>query len=579
MVDDQIYLQQGALCEQCHVPLVPAQNFQQQWGQQPMNAQWGQQPAGMDAQWGQQPMNAQWGQQPAGMDAQWGQQPMNSQWGQQPVNSQWGQQPVGMDAQFGQNPPGMNAQFGQNPPGMNAQFGQNPPGMDAQFGQNSPGMDAQFGQQPLGAQNQWGTQAQWSQMADKPMETEAFMEPISPVNHGSDAGEKTMAIDADWESAGLGIGAAKNEKNNDGWDDWGDKSNKAPAPPKLPKSQGPKSASGYITIGQPMDPTANENVTREIDLADVQKIYGDKVNPIKDFIISIPPKYFIISGAVVGVTVILFIVFAIILSRPEEVQKEFTKDGDLITEDTPEQVMSFDEKVAATKSLSSNFLTFDGEDITEGMLAAVTKSGIYYNNKKIAEYDEITRGEEGVAHIIDTISADIDNIGKPVYVLFEETIPMHAVYRMLYSVYAASRTAFLSGITTSGITPFELHPCEWPDHGMVSIADERCKQVTLHLKITPNKMTLRRINSNESLLLDEETVVTELQDDIRGSRVNTENTGEAFNRMRIKNRPPIQIAPDGDVPLNVFMYATLAVRGQENNPNTTTIYLNRVSKY
>ena len=575
MVDDQLYLQQGALCEQCHVPLVPAQNFQQQWGQQPM----------MDGQWGQQPM-----QQPM-MDGQWGQQPMqqpmmDGQWGQQPMmGNQYGAQAtMAMNAPFAQQANmGMDAQFGQQPP-MDAQFGQQPP-MDVQFGQQPP-MDAQFGQQPIGAQNQWGTQAQWSQMADKPMETVALMDPVAPqpVNHGGDAGEKTMAIDADWESAGAALAAKMNGNNkNDGWDDWDGKSkNNAPGPTKAlpkPSQKNAQKPSGCITVGHQMDPVANENVTREIDLADVQKLYGDKVNPFKEFILSIPSKYFIIAGSILGATIILFIVLAIVISQPEEVEKTFTKEGDLITEDTPEPVMSFDDRVKATKELSSNFFTFDGDDIMDGALAAVTKSGIYYNNKKIAEYDDVARGGESVEKIIEALNADVENIGKPAVVLFDDMTPMHAVYRTLYSFQAASRKALIGGTTPSGITSFEVFPCEWPDYGMVSISDGKCKESTLHLKITSSKLTLRRINSNESLLLDEDNIVTELQDDITGSRVNIQNTSEAFNRMRIKNRPPIQLAPDGDVPLSIFMRVALVVRGQESNPNTKMIYLNRVSKY
>ena len=567
VVDDQLYLQQGALCEQCHVPMVPAQNYQPQWGQQqPMNSQYNanpqynNMPPMMDAQWGQQ-------QPQMGMDAQWGQQPNNA-FGPQPT--------MAMDAQWGQQ---MAAQFGQQPP-MDAQFGQQPP-MDAQFGQQPP-MDAQFGQQPPGSQNQWGTQAQWSQMADKPMETVALMDAIaSPVNHGNDAGEKTMAIDADWEAAGLGLGIVpKDNSKKEDWNNGGDTPQKpGGAPPKLPKSPSQKAA-GCITVGHQMDPVANENVTRQIDLADVQKMYGDKVNPLKDFLISIPKKYFVISGIVLGLTVILFVVLAIVISTPEKVEKKFNEAGDVLTEDTPEHVMTFSEHILATKELSANFLTFDGEDVfQEGSVAAVTKDGVYYNNKKIAEYDDVNHGTESVNKIIDTLNADVDNIGKPVYVLFEETTPMHVVYRVLYSFYAASRPAAISGTTTTGITAFEFIPCEWPDHGMVSIGDETCKKSTLNLKITTTKLTLRRINSNESLLLDEDTVVTELQDDIVGTRVNTKNTGEAFNRMRIKNRPPIQLAPDGDVSLNVFMRAALAVRGQPNNPNSNKIYLNKVPKY
>ena len=225
------------MCDQCHVPLQPAQRGggAAQWDQS--QAQWGQQPP-MNAQWGQP--QAQWGQQPP-MDAQWGQQPpMDAQWGQ--PQAQWGQQ-LPMDAQWGQP----QAQWGQQPP-MDAQWGQQPP------------MDAQWGQPVSG--NQWGTPDVWSQMADKPPETQAGLGAI-PGNAAFQNWNGQASARPGPPPPPPSI-PKKISEDDDDWDAWGD-SAKGKAAPQNTGVNTSKPVNS-IVIGKPMSPEANEGTTRQIDI-------------------------------------------------------------------------------------------------------------------------------------------------------------------------------------------------------------------------------------------------------------------------------------------------------------------------
>ena len=105
------------------------------------------------------------------------------------------------------------AQWGQQPP-MDAQWGQ----PQAQWGQQPP-MDAQWGQPIAG--NQWGTPDVWSQMADKPQETQAGLGAI-PGN---------AAYQQNWNGqASVRPGPPppppaipkKISEDDDDWDAWGD---------------------------------------------------------------------------------------------------------------------------------------------------------------------------------------------------------------------------------------------------------------------------------------------------------------------------------------------------------------------
>lgn len=542
-VDDQIYAQSGGgVCEQCQIPLVPAQNQSPQaWGQ-PSDAQWGQQPS--DAQWGQQPADAQWGQQPA--PTQWNQSSLanNPQWNQQ--NQQWGQAPN----------------------------------------------DVQWGQQPGG----WGTNQDWSQLADKPKETEALLQPLDidePIVHHERSGEKTIAIGQAWDDESAGIieqsvvpGIPKRPASrppqlprnaqsqpDDDWNAWGSTPQK-PASSPAPKRPGnPQNA---VVIGRPMAPENNESITREIDIKQIHILYHDKVNPVAEFFKSIPIRYLIILGSVLLVTIIAAPIAAHIINKPEKAETKFTEEGDIITEDTPEKVRTFDDIVAASKALSSNFMPLDGDNVHDGSIVAVTKAdGVFYDEKKIASFAEINAGQAFVEKLQKAALNDDKNQGKPIYFLFDETIPMSAVYRTMYSFGASSRPVKIAGVTHNGITTINVTPCAWPDHGMVTFPE--CNLVTIDLKITRIEMTMRRIIGEEPLILTAEgEPVLELRDDIISNKVRLQNISAALSKLRSSTNSSVRLSPDGDITFGIFMLTLDALRGSLNNPSVKEMHLQPV---
>ena len=583
VIDDQVYAQQGgAICEQCHQPMMPVQDngYGQQW-QQPAAGQWGQQP--MAGQWNHPGMDAQWGQQ----NGQWSQQGMGGQWGQQPMDAQWGQQQPAMDAQWGQqngqwNQQGMGGQWGQQP--MDAQWGQQAAGgqwgqqpMDAQWGQQPP-MDAQWGQQPAGSQ--WGGEEQWDQLADKPMETQVFDEAVdAPVIH-NDNNERTMALDV-WNGDGFGESlplvppvpaSASNDAQDDGWGGAWQKPNTEDLP--TASAHVVSANPGAVVVGKPMDAGASDRPTREIDAKAVQELYGDKINPITEFFKSIPLRYLIIAGAVTACAFIFFGIGVWIISQPEEKEKVFDEKGDIVTDVNAFKERTFEDIVKASKDLSPNFMPFDGPDAREGSIVAVSEEiGIVYNEKPIAKYNEFENGDLLIEKLYLAIKDDTDNINKPVIFLFDELMPMSVVYRVMYSVGVVTPKIFFGAPTPTGITTFEIKPCEWPDYKMSTFGD-KCKVVSAELKITHKDMTLRRIVGKKSLVLADDQ--TELTDSIIGNKVYMENIGPAFANFRGSDSPWIRISPDGDVTYGVFMNTALETRGNIDNPNMKDIYLYKV---
>ena len=607
MVDDQAYaMQGGALCEQCQVPLVPSnvgygqQTWQGQWGQQPMDqAQWGQQPD--QAQWGQQPMDqAQWGQQP--MDqAQWGQQPMGqAQWGQQPMDqAQWGQQPMDQ-AQWGQQPPS-DAQWGQQPMDQ-AQWGQQP--MDqAQWGQQPPS-DAQWGQQPMGqaqwgqqppsdaqwGQAQWGQQppsdAQWGQMADGPKETVMLADAVEQddvVRH-NDANERTIAL-SDWNEPASSlpslkptIPASNVDVGGDG-DDWG--AWESPKSGRIEEVRTTDAAAigqaqpnpNALVVGNALPPGAHEGMTREIDVREVQSLYGDKLNPVAEFFRSIPMRYRIIASGVLGVSIIAFVIAAIALTRDPEVEKVI-RNGEIVDANAPEKEKSFNEIAKESISLSTSFIPFDGKLAKEGSIVGVAEDiGVYYDTKKIAEIDDVMRGGAYVEKVASGIEGDDSKISQPITVLFGESMPMSAVYRTLYTLGPSMRRLYLGGTTQGGVSTFEYHPCGWPDHDMFIF--ESCKDVPIDVKITRTQVTIRRVSDVSEVplvVLEDGTELSEVSTKIIGTKVQFEGIQAAIARLSIV-RGAVRFVADGDVSFGVFMTVAQRIYGTNDKPNIKTLYV------
>ena len=554
-MDEQVYAQQGgAICEQCQQLLVPVPEQGQgqgqgQWNQQ---AQWQGQAEGSvsQAEWGVDPMPnqndslppTQWclapvqrsPQQPG--EAQWGQQPGEAQWGQQPGEAQWGQQPN----------------------------------------------DIQWGQQPVGG-SQWGNQEQWSQMADHPEEE------IQVVNH-SDASEKTMAIDSldDLSPGGFPeLPELKNRlnqnqnKKDDDWNAWKQKEEMPTGAANVvsPSSGGPKSGH-CIVVGKKMNGTGNENVTREIDIQTVQKLYGERVNPFKEFFQSIPMRFHIIAGSVIVVAILALFIGNYLITKPAEVEKKFNAKGDVITDDTPAPVKTFSEIANEMKLLSSGFVPFDADDMTEGIIVAVTKNdGIVVNNETIGKYSLVEKGDIFSKGLADVIKPDSDKIGKPVVILFDESMPMHAVYRTLYTFSVAvndfSQPVYIGGTTVSGISMVDIRPCKWPDHELTTF--NTCPSISVKLKIQTDEIVMSRPDDVQIPFKNEEDEDVESLTSkiIGGNKVVMSEFQNEISRMR-SSKTEVLLSPDGSVSFGIFMQIVNKLRGHRDTPNVYHMYLNDV---
>ena len=517
MIDDQVYaMQGGAYCEQCQVPLVPSEMGYGQWQQS--------QQMPMDqAQWGQQPMD----------QAQWGQPMDQAQWGQQPMNqAQWGQQPMG-DAQWGQ--PMGQAQWGQQPP----------------------------------------SDAQWGQMADAPKETVALMETVGQddvVRH-NDANERTVAL-SDWDGVSqvpppptMSMPQGNGMTGDDDWDSWGGSPRARVEEVRTADAAalGQQINPNALVVGNALPPGAHEGMTREIDARDVQSLYGDKLNPIAEFLRSIPMRYLIL---------VVFIIVAVVITRPPKVEQEI-RNGEIVDVNAPEREKTFSEIARESISLSPSFIPFDGNLAKEGSVVGVAEDiGVYYDLNKIAEIDDVVRGGVYVEKIAAGVEDHGTKIGQPITMLFGESMPMSAVYRTMYTLGPTSRKLFIGGTTHSGISTFKYHPCGWPDHDMFIF--ETCKDVPIDVKITRTKVTIRRVSDAGSVplvVLDDGTELTEVSADIIGTKVQFDGIQMAISRLSMVSGATVRFVTDGDVTFGVFMTIAQRVYGSDDKPNIKTLYL------
>ncbi len=589
-LDDQIYAQQGALCQTCMEPLVPMQDngYDQnaQWGNQPQyDAQWGNQPQG-DAQWGNQPQyDAQWGNQPQA-DAQWGNQPQaDAQWGNQPqYDAQWGNQPQA-DAQWG-NQPQADAQWG-NQPQYDAQWG-NQPQADAQWG----GQQAQWGNQPN--QNQWGgQQAQWGNAPQQgngydPMPTlglneDAIQSQSQVPNYNNGNNERTVALDLADVPDPAALMEAKpanpapvptNPSDDEGWGDaWGgempSKNPPKPAAPVIPANQ--------TVVGTPMMNMGNDQKTRQIDCKDVQRLYGDKVNPILEFYRSLPKKALYIAGGILAFALIIMIFIIVDANQPEKIERDITADGDIVIKGTPEKPITFKEIVAKTKAAIPSIMPLDGPDADTGIVIGISKeTGVTYNNNKIASLSDFQTRSAFISKIYQAVMDDKETPSEqPIILLFEESIPMSTVYQTLYSFYPTRRQVLLGGTTTTGITTLEISPGDWPDHdGFVYLSDA---PANTQLKVTLVDMTMRRTATEDSLMINEEgEPIYELRDSIRGGKVYFQELVPALAKFRAAKQTSILLTTDGDVNIGLILTIAQKVYGDPGNPNVKRILLDTV---
>jgi len=567
--DDQAYAQQGAMCQNCMEPLVPCQD-----GNYAQNAQWGN-----DAQWGNQPQyqqnDAQWGNQPQYQnDAQWGNQPQyqnDAQWGNQPQyqnDAQWGNQPQYQnDAQWGNQPQYQNdAQWGNQPQYQDdAQWGNQPQYQDdAQWGNSSQGpSDAQWGNQP-----------------------QAQMPAATPAPQAYAGSERTVALDldefnanADFDQLSEGHGPSP-IASDDGW------SNNPPTEVgnahetvALLDSIQPR-PSGQIVVGSQSPEVSSAGMTRQIDLKDVEDMYGDKGTFARNFIPSINIKYFIIAGAAAAVAIIIFIVVLIIANKEEKPDLDIAKDGSIIVAGTQqEEPLTFKEIADATKSSIAGITIFEGNNVSEGFIVGASENtGIILNNKKLVSLSELSNGDlfndTVFKYAEDNKSSDIR---QPFILLLDETLPISVAYRLMYTLAPTRHPILLGGITPNGnVTTIEIAPYEWPEHDHFIYSMEATPNTSL--KITRKDITLRRTTENADPLSIKEdgTAMTELVDEIRAGKLIFDNINPALAKFRQTGQSSLLIESDGDITISTFLNVALKIQGDPNIPNVKKLLLKEV---
>ncbi|MBQ1267375.1 MAG: hypothetical protein IIY06_11580 [Proteobacteria bacterium] len=556
-----MYAQQGAVCQNCMEPLVPAQNGygnDAQWGNQPQygnGAQWGNQPQyGNDAQWGNQPQygnDAQWGNQPQyGNDAQWGNQP---QYGN---DAQWGNQPqYGNDAQWGNQP---------------------------QYGN-----DAQWGNQP---QYNAGTPAEQVNMKTVGLDIDDIEHftgggaPSAPPKY--EGSERTVALDlSDVDTSS----ADANDWGNSGGE-WNESNRGGAATVALdapdfsnlptPSSPSPQAAAaGQIIIGQALPNKGNDQMTHQIDLRDVEKMYGTKSgNPIVMFYRSLPKLAFIISGALIGLALIGIIVTAIIVNQPEKVEHEITSDGEIVVKGTPAKPLTFKEIAAQTKANIPNSIPLSTDDIKEGILIGVSESaGILYNNNKVMSLDEFKDSDAFNQKLYTYAHADRDTPSQiPIILLVDGSLPMSTIYRLMYTLGPTRRQILIGGSTSTGVSAVSIEPLDWPDHETYIYSYEMAPNT--QLKITRSDLVLRRSNDKgEPLMLNEANEpIFELRDEFLGGKVIYTNIQPALSGLKSAKQQSIRITTDGNVKVEQFINIVLHIQGDRENPNVQKLLLDTV---
>ncbi len=543
--DDQAYAQQGAMCQNCMEPLVPCQD-----GDYAQNAQWG------DAQWGNQPQypnDAQWGNQPQYQnDAQWGNQPQyqnDAQWGNQPQyqnDAQWGNQPQYQnDAQWGNQPQYQN--------------------------------DAQWGNQP-----QYQDDAQWGN------QPQAQMPAATPAPQAYAGSERTVALDLDEFNANADFDSLESHGPKpiaigDGWSnnpptEMGE-AHETVAMLESVAPNAPRPA-GQIVVGSQSPEVSSAGMTRQIDLKDVEDMYGDKGTFVRNFFSSINTKYFIIAGAAAAVAVIIFVVVLIIANKEEKPDLDIAKDGSIIVAGSQkDEPLSFKEIAETTKSSIKGITLFEGNDVSEGILIGASEdTGVIYNNQKVIALSDLTNGNAFNDAIFkfaeDNKSADSR---IPIILLLDETLPINVAYRLMYTLAPTRHPILIGGTTPSGaITTIEITPYEWPEHDHFIYSMEAAPNTSL--KITRKDITLRRTSENaEPLTVTENgTGVMELVDEIRAGKILFDNITPALAKFRQTGQNSILLEPDGDITVGTFISVALKIQGDPSIPNIKKLLLKEV---
>ena len=514
IMDENLYAQQGgAICDQCHQPLVPAAGSgmygQPQWGPS-AGQQWSQNNA--QPQWNQQPNN-QWNN-PAQPQNQWAQPP------QLPA-SQWAQQQMPQDN----------------------------------------GMEIQWGQQPVNA-GQWGEQAQWSAMADQPAETQALLDPVAPPSNA----ERTMALDLDNDLGGF---PSMPQPKIPGAGPY------ANTPTVNDMQSAKQDSSGKLVVGSSAGIDNNGN-TQEIKLQALEELYGDKVNPIKRIFTSVPLRYHIILGSVLVLAIVGAIIAIVVISKPPKVETEITKKGEIVPVGT-EKPKTFDDIVEDTLTLSLSFLPYPGEPISEGSLVAVASDiGVYYEGKKIGDISEVTSGGAFSQSLFDQVSDDVDDLNQPIVILFDETLQMSAVYRTIYSLAPTSRRILFGATARGAVTSLSIQPCKWPDYELFTYNDCANAVIDVKITKKDITMT-RTAGDSPLSLDDNGEPVMELRDELISNKLNLQNIRPAIPKLRAPDSGVVRFVADGDVTFGVFFKTVTELYGSQDNPNIREMYLAPIS--
>lgn len=426
--------------------------------------------------------------------------------------------------------------------------------------------------------------------------------PAAPQKH--EGSERTVALDLDDINGTDGAGSwGGSGGGGEGWDagnnagggvatvalDAPDFSNlpmpgnSSPTPVATSGSLAPSAgtpAPGQIVVGTALPDQGNNQMTHQIDLRDVEKMYGiGGGNPFVMFFRSLPKLALIISGVLIGLALIGVIVSIIVANQPDKVEHEITSDGDIVVKGTPAKPLSFKDIATQTKaSIPDAIPLLDFKDIQEGILIGVSEStGILYNNNKVLSLDEFTSTDAFNEKLFKYASADHDTPSQIPFILYADgSLPMSVIYRLMYTLGPTRRNMYIGGSTSTGITSFILEPVDWPDHESHIYSMEMPPNT--QLKITRSDLVLRRTSEKAEPLMhnDQNEPIRELRDEFVGGKVIYTNIQPALNQLRSQHQQSIRVTTDGNVTLTQFMNIVLHIQGNPDNPNVQTFLLDQV---
>ncbi|MFA5625116.1 MAG: hypothetical protein WC966_08700 [Bradymonadales bacterium] len=384
----------------------------------------------------------------------------------------------------------------------------------------------------------------------------AILEEGQNAAHVDSAASASWGNDA-WEQGGQAGGGAK------GFEAWGDNDPWASSGAQPPAKPASSPANNAVIVGQSRE-NIHGNQTQYLDLAQLKLASSTKSSGIIEFFGRIPPLVRLVVGVVLALCIIGLTVVVIVnmVSAPKE---KSSRVKEMQAQEVVQAPKSFKERVSAAKSRVPALPVIDGADVNSGALLAISPNiGVVYNDDVVFNYGQLRTDKPYIASLGELVKNDSEN---NFILLFDETVSMDIVYRVMYTVAAHSKELLLGGSTGTGISAIKIEPYNWPNFGDLQFPSY--PNVEVKLTIERNSITLTKIAGSTPLLTSEDGTepINEVTQEILGGKYIFTNLVQAFAKLKVSRTPYIIILPRANVSLGNFVTTLQFARGDVDNPN------------